>query len=1016
MNTSSNAVRGAETATEQLQLELERLRSELDRCATRLQLTEKLLEHVADAVFVADLDGRIIDVNPAACSLLGYERQELLKMRPWDFATSASWEGILALIGTMDLGDPVTVQRGYRCKNGEQKIVDVRLTRENHAGRDLIVVFSREVTEQKRLELRSSQNDGMLTESQQFTNADSTALDVTEGTRIEEALRRSEEYLRLTIDTIPILAWCSRPDGSNEFLNQRWLDYTGLSIEAARDWGWKVAIHPEDLSRLLNVWHKLLASGEPGELEARLRRFDGVYRWFLFRAEPLFDGTGNIVKWYGTNTDIDDRKWAEAVLGAEKKILELITGSNSLATILETLCRRVEEMFSGSLCAILFLDADGERLRKGIAPSFPPDFMTAVDGVNIGPRVGSCGTAAYRKETVIVSDINTDPLWADYRELALAYGLQAGWSTPILSAQATVLGTFAIYSREPRSPTPQERKLLEQFAHVASVAIEHTRAQESLRRSEAKYRDLIEVSPDAIYIIDTDLTYVLANPAGAELVGCSQEELIGTPIAETFVPEERNLLPARMEMMKTEPYLRFERKFVRRNGDIVPVEVSLTTVRGRYLQAVLRDISERKRSEKALRASEQVARGQVEALTYSLDVLATASEPEKFLGKMLSTICRLLTGQSATLWLFDEPTDSLILRLVVDSVSPVGFDPEHPLIQSPRSWKENPVIQELFFAAGPIVCEDIETDPRVNGQFREYFIPKGTKKFLAVPILVGGQVRGMITVRHGERPPYQTEEIGLMQALAHQVMLAIRLTEVGEQSRQAAVLAERNRMARDVHDTLAQGFTGVIVQLEAAEYAMSEGDREDANRHLLQAGELARRSLSEARRSMHALRPHALEEANFWQALKGFFKNTTVGTSLLTTFEAKGKVPVLPPAWQENLLRIGQEALTNTLKYARARNFRTRFISNSKELRLELRDDGNGFEIEERNDGIGLSGMRERAEEMGGKLKIASVRGKGTTITVILPLNRGAVSLARPGTEPFPPSQDASQRPAIPSA
>src|SRR5580704_15186652 len=223
MNTSSNAVRGAEAATERLQLELERLRSELDRCTTRLQLTERLLEHVADAVFVADLNGRIIDVNPAACSLLGYERQELLKMRPWDFATNASWEGILALIGTMELGDPVTVQRAYRCKSGEQKIVDVRLTRENHAGRDLIVVFSREVTEQKALEPRSHQNDRMLTESQRFTNAESTALDVTERTRIEEALRRSEEYLRRTIDTIPILAWCSRPDGSNEFLNQRWL-------------------------------------------------------------------------------------------------------------------------------------------------------------------------------------------------------------------------------------------------------------------------------------------------------------------------------------------------------------------------------------------------------------------------------------------------------------------------------------------------------------------------------------------------------------------------------------------------------------------------------------------------------------------------------------------------------------------------------------------------------------------------------------------------------------------------
>jgi PAS domain S-box-containing protein len=571
-----------------------------------------------------------------------------------------------------------------------------------------------------------------------------------------------------------------------------------------------------------------------------------------------------------------------------------------------------------------------------------------------------------------------------------------------------VLGTFAIYSREPRTPRPQERKLLEQFAHVASVAIEHTRAQESLRRSEAKYRDLIDVSPDAIYIIDTDLTYVLANPAGAELAGCTQEELIGTPIAETFVPEERPLLPARMEMMKTEPYLRFERKFVRRNGDIVPVEVSLTTVRGRYLQAVLRDISERKRSEEALRASEQVARGQVEALTYSLDVLATASEPEKFLGKMLSTICRLLTGQSATLWLFDEPSDSLTLRLVADSVSPVAFDPGHSIVPNPRSWKENPVIQELFFTAGPIVCEDIESDPRVNDQFREYFLPKSAKKFLAVPILVGGQVRGMITVRHGERPPYRMEEIGLTQALAHQVMLAIRLTEVGEQSRHAAVLAERNRMARDVHDTLAQGFTGVIVQLEAAEYAMFEGDREDANRHLLHAGELARRSLTEARRSVHALRPHELEEANFWQALKGIVKNTTIGTVLQTTFEAKGKLPLLSPAWQENLLRIGQEALTNTLKYARARNFRTRLTCNSKELRLELRDDGNGFQIEERHDGVGLRGMRERAEEMGGQLKIVSSRGKGTTITVILPLNPGAASV------PSSPAGAGLQRDKIP--
>src|SRR2546427_7652806 len=105
----------------------------------------------------------------------------------------------------------------------------------------------------------------------------------------EDALGRGEDYLRLTIDAIPVLAWCTRPDGSNEFLNQRWLDYTGLTIEEARGWGWKVAIHPDDLPQLLDVWRGLLISGKSGELEARLRRADGVYRWFLFRVEPLRD-------------------------------------------------------------------------------------------------------------------------------------------------------------------------------------------------------------------------------------------------------------------------------------------------------------------------------------------------------------------------------------------------------------------------------------------------------------------------------------------------------------------------------------------------------------------------------------------------------------------------------------------------------------------------------------------------------------------------------------------------------
>src|SRR4029453_15531892 len=155
-------------------------------------------------------------------------------------------------------------------------------------------------------------------------------------------------------------------------------------------------------------------------------------------------------------------------------------------------------------------------------------------------------------------------------------------------------------------------------------------------------------------------------------------------------------------------------------------------------------------------------------------------------------------------------------------------------------------------------------------------------------------------------------------------MLAIQLNEFAEQSRQSAVLEERNRMARDIHDTLAQGFTGVIVQLESAEDEMAFSRRKEANEHLRRASELARRGLNEARRSVHALRPQALQRDNFWEALKGIIKNTTAGTTLHTRFELRGRLRHLPLVWQENLLHIGQEAMTNALKYARPHNFETR--------------------------------------------------------------------------------------------
>src|SRR5438309_4186727 len=362
---------------------------------------------------------------------------------------------------------------------------------------------------------------------------------------------------------------------------------------------------------------------------------------------------------------------------------------------------------------------------------------------------------------------------------------------------------------------------------------------------------------------------------------------------------------------------------------------------------------------------------------------------------MLSTIGRLLNAHTVSLWLFDDSSDSLILRSSTsDGGKSAAPDPEHPFIKNPLFWKENAVVQELLFTAGPVVCDDVVTDPRVSGDWGEHLKRNGTKRFLAVPLLVGGRVRGFVGIRHVDRAPYRPEEIELTQALAHQAMLAIQLNLFADQSQRAAVLEERNRMARDIHDTLAQGFTGVIIQLEAAEDATSCGQQAEADKHLHRAAGLARQSLSEARRSVHALRPDALERDNLWDALKGIIKNTTAGTALHTTFELRGKLPELPPIWQENLLRIGQEALTNALKYAHAKSFRTRLSCNAKGVRLELRDDGTGFELKDQHDGWGLIGMHERVQQMNGRLEITSVPGQGTNIVVALPPNQGLVLIS----------------------
>jgi signal transduction histidine kinase len=280
--------------------------------------------------------------------------------------------------------------------------------------------------------------------------------------------------------------------------------------------------------------------------------------------------------------------------------------------------------------------------------------------------------------------------------------------------------------------------------------------------------------------------------------------------------------------------------------------------------------------------------------------------------------------------------------------------------------------------------EDIREGP--SFPWREHVLEMGVITILIVPMLIAGQVEGVIGIRFTRKRTFRSEEMELARALAHQAMLAMQLMRLSKQSRQAAVAAERNRMARDIHDTLAQGFTGVIVQLEAAGDATSSGMTKEANEHLARAGELARDSLREARRSVRALRPQALEENNLCAALQDLITKITSGTDLHAALAVEGEPRTLPPLWSENLLRIGQEVLTNSLRHASASEFKALLSFDKDEFRLTLGDNGRGFDPAAKHDGFGLLGIRERVESMGGRLNIQSEMGRGVAIAIFLPL------------------------------
>ncbi|MDX0626564.1 EAL domain-containing protein [Sinorhizobium medicae] len=289
-------------------------------------------------------------------------------------------------------------------------------------------------------------------------------------------------WLEAMINHVPDYIYAKDTEGRFLIANEVTVADNGL--ESLQDLVGKTDfdLHPHEFAQAVaGTERRVLETGEPiFGIEERAIVTKGRDRWLMTSKVPLRSKSGKIIGIVGISRDITDRKSAERLLEGQARLLEMIAKGKPLTEFFNELVLLIEALLPGIKGSILLLSEDGRHLLHGAAPSLDRAYSAAVHALEIGPNAGSCGTAAWRGEQVIVSDVYADPLWADYALLLKSSGLRSCWSTPILSRERKVLGTFALYAHEVATPCEQEQELIAMAAHLAGIAIERKRAEDRI--------------------------------------------------------------------------------------------------------------------------------------------------------------------------------------------------------------------------------------------------------------------------------------------------------------------------------------------------------------------------------------------------------------------------------------------------------------------------------------------------------------------------------------------------------
>src|SRR2546426_2217427 len=373
--------------------------------------------------------------------------------------------------------------------------------------------------------------------------------------------------------------------------------------------------------------------------------------------------------------EIAQRKRAESLLSAEKRSLEMIAHGASLTEILQELCRAIDAQAPSTIPSVLLMDPDGQRLRPAAGDRVPSGWAQAITPVTIGPCVGSCGTAAFLKKPVIVSDIASDPLWVDYRDVALSHGLRAAWAQPLISKNGEVLGTFCLYYPEVRSPNGSDLRLLEGAGHVAVIAIEGERTQEALtkafeeiKKSEAQLREIVDAIPHSITVLGPEGNTLYVNRVALEYTGLTMSEVIAPGYrARVFHPDDvERLRDERQKALARGTPFENEQRVRRSDGQYRWFLIRYNPLRDEKGQTIRwyatgTDIQDRKQAEERVRSENLALREEIDRSSMFEEIVGSSEA----LRRVLAEVAKVAPTDSTVLILGETGTGKeLIARAI----------------------------------------------------------------------------------------------------------------------------------------------------------------------------------------------------------------------------------------------------------------------------------------------------------------------------------------------------------------